>query len=68
MTIGEAIKKARKAKGWTQKQLAAEAGTCKICISYYETGRAFPSILNLISLADALGVTLDDLVGRTVKK
>lgn len=67
MTIGERIKKARKDKGWTQAQLAAEAGTTSISISFYETGRMFPSVLNLISIADALGVTLDDLVGRKVK-
>lgn len=67
MTIGEGIKKARKEKGLTQAQLAAEAGVLTISISFYETGRTFPSVLNLISIADALGVTLDDLVGRTVK-
>ena len=67
MTIGESIRKARTDKGWTQAQLAAEAGVLCISISFYETGRTFPSVLNLISIADALGVTLDDLVGRTVK-
>ncbi len=67
MTIGEAIKKARKDKGLSQKQLAEMSGVCWVSISYYETGRAFPSILNLISLADALSVTLDELVGREVK-
>lgn len=67
MTIGEAMRKARQNKGWTQKQLAEESGVNMLSISFYETGRAFPSLLNLISLADALGVTLDDLVGRTCK-
>lgn len=66
MTIGEAIKKARKDKGWTQRQLAAESGIHFVLISLYETGRVFPGVLTLISIADALGVTLDALVGRKV--
>ena len=66
MTIGESIRKARKAKGWTQAQLAWEAGTQTIYISFYENDRQYPNLMNLISLADALGVTLDDLVGRKV--
>lgn len=65
MTIGENIRKLRKEKGWTQAELAFEADTNSLSISYYENGRALPSILNLISIADALGVTLDELVGRT---
>jgi transcriptional regulator with XRE-family HTH domain len=64
-TIGEAIRKARKEKGMTQAQLAAAADIYSMYISHYETGKKFPSILNLIAIADALGVSLDYLVGRT---
>ena len=64
MTIGEGIKKARTEKGWTQAQLATEAGILSLSVSFYETGRTYPSVLNLISIADALEVSLDELVGR----
>lgn len=67
MTIGQAIKKARQQKGLTQTQLATVIGVKATQISWWETGEHFPSILNCISLADVLGVTLDELVGRTVK-
>jgi transcriptional regulator with XRE-family HTH domain len=65
MTIGQAIKKARQQKEFTQKQLATaiDAKTCQI--SLWETGKTFPSIINFISLAEVLGVTLDELVGRS---
>lgn len=66
MTIGQSIKKAREAKGLNQTQLAAAIGAHSTQISLWETGRMFPSILYCISLADELGVTLDELVGRKV--
>lgn len=67
MTIGERIRKYRKEKGWTQSQLAEEADLCTVYISSYETGRWLPSLLNIIAIADALNVSLDDIVGRKVK-
>lgn len=67
MTIGERIRKYRKEKGWPQSQLAEEADLCTVYISSYETGRWLPSLLNIIAIADALNVTLDDIVGRKVK-
>lgn len=66
MTIGESIKKARKDKGLNQTQLAAAVGANTAQVSWWETGRTFPSILTCISLADYFGITLDELVGRTV--
>ena len=67
MTIGERIRKYRKEREWTQADLAFEADVLSVYISYYETGRTLPSIINLIAIADALEVSLDDLVGRKVK-
>ena len=67
MTIGESIRKCRKSKCLTQTQLAAAIGVNTPQISWWETGRTFPNILSCITLADVLGVTLDELVGRTVK-
>ena len=68
MTIGERIRAFREAKRWKQKDLAEETGIFAACISLYESGRTIPSTFNLIAIADALEVSLDDLVGRKVKK
>lgn len=67
MTIGESIRKHRKAKRVLQKELAESIGVHQVQISWWETGRTFPNILNCISLADALQITIDELVGRNKK-
>lgn len=68
MTIGEAMRKARLKKGYSQTKLSMKTGISLASISFYENGHVFPSIIQLIPIADALGVTLDELVGRTVGK
>ena len=68
MTIGEAIKKARKAKGYTLAELEAKSGVSRQSIARWEKGIVFPNIMPLISVADVLEVTLDELVGRTVAR
>lgn len=50
--------------GMTQVQLAKAVGLTSKSISAYECGRAVPTLNTLIKLADALGVSLDTLVGR----
>ena len=67
MTIAEAMKKARLDKGYSQAKLCQKTGISNACISFYENGIVFPGVLNLIDIADALGITLDELVGRTVR-
>lgn len=68
LTIGESIKKARIDKGLSRSKLSFEARIPVQNIYQWETDRAYPSIINLIPVADVLGVTLDELVGRTVAK
>jgi ribosome-binding protein aMBF1 (putative translation factor) len=55
----EAVLKARKEKGLTQKQLAKRAGTKQSVISRLETGRANPSLAFLKKLAAALNSHLE---------
>lgn len=64
-TIAESIKKARKNKGYSQKRLSMRTGIPQTTIANWETGASFPTVINLIPIADALGVTLDELVGRS---
>lgn len=63
-TIGEAMKRARKSRGLTQKELAELSGVYRSAISEYECGTRFPGALILWSIADALGIDIDVLVGR----
>lgn len=67
MTIGQSIRCHRKARRMTQGKLASRIGVKQCYISWWETNRIFPSIFNAISLADAFGITLDELVGRKEK-
>jgi transcriptional regulator with XRE-family HTH domain len=58
------LRNAREKKGLSQAQLAERAGFQPSAISHFESGRRSPSFENLNKLADALGVTIDYLLGR----
>lgn len=64
MTIGQSIKKAREAKGLSRYKLAEMAGIAPITIYQWERGAFCPTITCLIFIADALDISLDELVGR----
>lgn len=51
-----------------QKDLAAKTGITTATISRYLAGKMKPSAENLVSIAEALGVTTDYLLGRTNEK
>ena len=51
--------------GATQFSLAQRSGISQGLLSLYERGEKLPGLQNMIRLADALGVTLDELAGRT---
>ncbi len=53
------LKEIRKAKGYTQKELAEIVGVDTSSISKYEKGVAEPSYVVLKKLANALGVSID---------
>lgn len=67
LTIGEAMKKARVAKGYTRSDLARKTGLSYQTLDKWEKGKTYPNVYNLIPIADALNISLDELVGRTVK-
>lgn len=68
MTIGESIRRARKAKGWTIQKLSEKSGIHATTIWYWEKNKSQPTVFLLICIADVLEITLDELVGRKVKK
>ena len=72
MTIGENIKKYREKKGLTQKELGAALGLAEITIRQYESNKREPKYEILFSIADALNISIDDLMnidtGKRIKE
>ena len=62
-SLGERIIYYRRRAGISQKKLAALTGIKPSTLSYYERGKREPNVLVLISLAKALGITGDALLG-----
>lgn len=61
--VGENLKAARRAKGLTQKQLAAELGKYQSDYSEYETGRVQLDYEKIVYLCRRLDITPDELFG-----
>ncbi len=59
------LKNARELKEMSQDDLAKKSKLQPSAISHFETGKRKPSFDNLKSLADALEITTDYLLGRT---
>lgn len=66
MNIGQKIKQARLQKGLTQKQLGAKSGSTQQMIAQYENGKHTPKIDTLNHIADALDISLTDLLGSDI--
>ena len=59
--LGNRLREAREAKGWTQAQLAERIGVSRKTINTVENGVFVPSTLLALSLARALGVSVEQL-------
>ena len=63
--LGKKIKELRKNKGWSQQKLAETAGLAFNTIARMEQGIGeSPNLKTLVKLADALEISIDNLVGR----
>lgn len=62
LPVGENVRRARLAMGLSQAELARRTGVQPAWIAHIEAARQLPSLPNAVALADALGVSLDDLV------
>ncbi|UYT10242.1 helix-turn-helix domain-containing protein [Lactococcus garvieae] len=67
-TFNERLKKLRKNKRLTQKELAEHIEVVQSKISSWETEKLEPNLYRLIQLADYFGVTTDYLLGREEEK
>lgn len=56
------LKNTRQRKKMTQVELAERSGVSQQAISFYEIGRSYPNLDNAKKIADALGVTVDELI------
>ncbi len=62
-TLGQRMARLRKERGFTQIELAEKAGTIQAVISSYECGRVRPHAAMVGQIAQALGITSDELLG-----
>ena len=63
VTFGWRLAAFRKAAGLTQVQLAETLGSTQRALSYYENDGGYPPLPLLAQLAEALGVSTDELLG-----
>lgn len=63
MTFGERLKQFREGCGYTQEELAEMVGVAKTTITGYEKGNRKPDVSKIKKLAQALGITGDQLLG-----
>jgi transcriptional regulator with XRE-family HTH domain len=66
-TFGKRLKSLREDKGLAQSELARLADVSPSLINLMESGQRSPSLATLQDLADALGTSIDYLVGRADK-
>lgn len=62
--IGKRIRDARKAAGMTQAELADKLGISYQGITQWENGLRNPKYESLCKIADAIGITVGELMGR----
>ena len=74
IVVGEAVRRARQAHGWTQAHLAETAGFSPNYIARLERGELGPSLFVANQLCEALGIDVDTLtqpaagVSRTTRR
>jgi transcriptional regulator with XRE-family HTH domain len=68
-TFGQRLLRLRQARGYSQRELGDRVGVSQRMMTYYEREAEHPPAYLLPRLAEALGVTVDELMGvRPVKE
>lgn len=62
-TFGQRLAKIRKAKGYTQVELADKLGIIQVMVSDYERDKLRPYHEMIVRLANALDMSTDELLG-----
>ena len=69
MKYSKSLKGHRESRGYTQSQLAQETGINRLMIDWWEDEKGgYPSIKQCVVLADLYGISVDELIGREVKR
>jgi len=63
IALGRAIREMRTAREFTQQALAVEAGLDRTFIGGVERGERSPTYGSLVRIANALGVSVSEIVG-----
>jgi len=61
---GKKILELRKARGWSQQEVASKCGTAGVNVGRYERGEMVPSIKAARKLVEVIGVTIDGLIAN----
>ena len=64
-TFGQRLTRLRKAKGFTQEEIADKIGISPQAVSKWENDVSSPDISIIVSLSDILEVSTDELLGRS---
>ncbi|ODS82635.1 MAG: hypothetical protein ABS46_08290 [Cytophagaceae bacterium SCN 52-12] len=67
-TVSENIRYLRKLKGYTQEQFAEQIGIKRSLLGAYEEARANPNEIYLDSMAEVLGVSVENLLNDDLKE
>lgn len=62
MTFGEKLQALRKARGWSQEELATQINVSRQALSKWESGASVPDTENVIALSRLFGVSTDYLL------
>jgi len=62
VTFGLKLMEVRKAKGWSQERLALESGLARSYLGGVERGRRNIALVNIVKLAETLGVAPSTLL------
>lgn len=66
-SVGQRIARLRKARQWTQADLATQLGVTETSVCYWEQDRSRPRTARLQALAKLLGTPVAGLLGREVE-
>ena len=62
MAFGEKLQALRKARGWSQEELADRINVSRQALSKWESGTSVPDTANVVALSRLFGVTTDYLL------
>ena len=68
MTFGEKLQALRKARGWSQEELAQQINVSRQALSKWESGASVPDTENVVALSRLFGVPTDYLLLDEMKE